>query len=85
MPTECRPTTMLFAPVERRRLAPDFDGGSITSDAGGLLLGRRIGRSGWWIGSLLALSMPGYRNGSNTRWRRWWGSGCLGSRWATRT
>ncbi len=39
MPTECSPTTMLFAPVERRRVAADFDGGSITSDAGALLLG----------------------------------------------
>jgi len=30
---------MLFAPVERRRVAADFDGGAITSDAGALLLG----------------------------------------------
>ena len=39
MPTECSPTTMLFAPVERRRVAADFAGGAITSDAGALLLG----------------------------------------------
>jgi hypothetical protein len=39
MPTECSPTTMLFAPVERRRVAADFDGGAMTSDAGALLLG----------------------------------------------
>ena len=39
MPTECNPTTMLFAPVERRRVAADFDGGAMTSDAGALLLG----------------------------------------------
>ncbi|NHH97656.1 Mobile element protein [Candidatus Nitrosotalea sp. FS] len=30
---------MLFAPVERRRVAADFDGGAMTSDAGALLLG----------------------------------------------
>jgi hypothetical protein len=39
MPTECTATTMLFAPVERRRVAADFDGGAMTSDAGALLLG----------------------------------------------
>jgi len=39
MPTECNPTTMLFAPVERRRVVADFDGGAMTSDAGALLLG----------------------------------------------
>jgi len=39
MPTECNPTTMLFAPVERRPVAADFDGGAMTSDAGALLLG----------------------------------------------
>jgi hypothetical protein len=30
---------MLFAPVEGRRVAADFAGGAITSDAGALLLG----------------------------------------------
>jgi hypothetical protein len=39
MPTECTATTMLFAPVEGRRVAADFDGGVMTSDAGALLLG----------------------------------------------
>ncbi len=39
MPTECSPTTMLFAPVERRRVEADFNGGAMTSDAGALLLG----------------------------------------------
>jgi Transposase DDE domain group 1 len=39
MATECTATTMLFAPVERRRVAADFDGGAMTSDAGALLLG----------------------------------------------
>ena len=39
MPTECSLRTMLFAPVEGRRVVADFAGGAITSDAGALLLG----------------------------------------------
>jgi hypothetical protein len=39
MPTECSTEFDLFGAVEGRRLAADFDGGAITSDAGGLLLG----------------------------------------------
>jgi hypothetical protein len=39
MPTECSTEFDLFGPVEGRRVAADFDGGAITSDAGGLLLG----------------------------------------------
>ena len=39
MPTECSAKTMAFAPVAGRAVVADFDGGSITSDAGGMLLG----------------------------------------------
>lgn len=39
MPTECIPDLFGFAPVERRAVVASFDGGSMTSDAGGLLLG----------------------------------------------
>ena len=39
MPPECSTEFDLFGAVEGRRLAADFDGGAITSDAGGLLLG----------------------------------------------
>jgi hypothetical protein len=39
MPTECISDLFGFAPVEGRRIEASFDGGSITSDAGGLLLG----------------------------------------------
>ena len=39
MPTECNPTLFEFAPVEGHRVVAGFDGGSITSDAGALLLG----------------------------------------------
>jgi len=39
VPTECNPTLFEFAPVEGHRVVAGFDGGSITSDAGALLLG----------------------------------------------
>jgi len=39
MPTECNADLFGFAPVERRAVVASFDGGLITSDAGGLLLG----------------------------------------------
>src|SRR5271167_4222395 len=39
MPTECSPELFEFAPVEGRVVVAGFDGGAITSDAGGLLLG----------------------------------------------
>jgi len=39
MPTECSMDCDLFGPVAGRRVAADFDGGAITSDAGGLILG----------------------------------------------
>lgn len=39
MPTECNADRFGFAPVEGRAVVASFDGGAITSDAGGLLLG----------------------------------------------
>jgi len=39
MPTECSPNLFGFARVEGRAVVASFDGGAITSDAGGLLLG----------------------------------------------
>src|ERR1700754_1138056 len=39
MPTECNPALFDFAPVESRAVVASFDGGSITTDAGALLLG----------------------------------------------
>ena len=38
MPTQCSPGRFDFAPVEGRRVEAGFDGGTITSDAGALLL-----------------------------------------------
>jgi len=39
MPTDCSANLFDFAPVEGRSVVASFDGGSITSDAGALLLG----------------------------------------------
>jgi hypothetical protein len=39
MPTECNPELFGFARVEGRDVVASFDGGAITTDAGGLLLG----------------------------------------------
>jgi len=39
MPTECSADLFGFAPVEGRAVVAAFDGGTITSDAGALLLG----------------------------------------------
>ncbi len=39
MPTECSAERFEFAPVEGRKVVSGFDGGSITSDGGALLLG----------------------------------------------
>jgi hypothetical protein len=49
MLTECSPEQFEFARVEGRRVVAGFDGGAVTSDAGGLLLGatdRAIGLVG---------------------------------------
>jgi TPR repeat protein len=39
MPTDCSADLFGFAPVEGREVVAAFDGGTITSDAGALLLG----------------------------------------------
>ena len=39
MPTDCSPDRFEFARVEGRAVVAAFDGGTITSDAGALLLG----------------------------------------------
>jgi hypothetical protein len=39
MQTECSAKASEFAPVEGRPVVAEFDGGAVTSDAGGLLLG----------------------------------------------
>jgi len=39
MQTECSAKPSVFAPVEGRPVVAEFDGGAVTSDGGGLLLG----------------------------------------------
>ena len=61
MPTECNSDLFEFAPVERRPVMAAVDGGSITSDAGGLLLGatdRAIGLIGRLAGCFLDRRNP---------------------------
>ena len=48
MPTECSAERFDFGVVEGRAVEAAFDGGLVTSDAGALLLGRRIWQSIWW-------------------------------------
>ena len=43
MPTDCNTNAITFAPLGRRRVLAEFDGGAITSDAGALLL-REVAR-----------------------------------------
>ena len=38
MTTQCIPTTLTFQPLGRRDVCAHFDGTTVTSDAGGLLL-----------------------------------------------
>ena len=40
MPTECNTSLFEFAPVEGHKVVAGFDGGTMTSDAGALLLGK---------------------------------------------
>jgi len=40
MQTECAPALFEFEAVDHKKVVAGFDGGTITSDAGGLLLGQ---------------------------------------------
>ncbi len=40
MQTECTPSLFEFEPVDHKKVVAGFDGGTITSDAGELLLGQ---------------------------------------------
>jgi len=61
MPTECSPDLFDFASVESRAVVAAFDGGAVTSDAGGLLLGatdRAIGLVGRFAGCFTDARRP---------------------------
>jgi hypothetical protein len=60
MPTECSADLFGFAPVAGRRVEAAFDGGTITSDAGALLLGA-TGRTIGLIGRFAACFADGRR------------------------
>ena len=84
MQTECIADLFGFARVEGRAVVAAFDGGQMTSEAGAMLLGatdRQIGLVERFAG---CFTDHARRIWSSTRCRRWSGSGCLGSRWATR-
>ena len=46
METQCTPTQLEFHALGRRKVVGRFDGGNITSDAGGLLLRETEKRTG---------------------------------------
>ena len=61
MPTQCSADLFGFAPVEGRRVEAGFDGGTITSDAGALLLGatdRVVGLVGRLAGCFVDARRP---------------------------
>jgi hypothetical protein len=80
MLTQCSRDLFGYEVVEGRRVVAAFDGGEVTSDAGGLLLGatdRAI--------SPPASMTPGCRRRSSTASGSWWRSGCSVSRSSMRT
>ena len=48
--TECNNQPMLFSNLQRKKIQADFNGGQITSDAGGLLL-REVSQLLWGLQS----------------------------------
>jgi len=72
MTTECTQEPFPFHPLNQREVRGQFDGGSITSDAGGLLL-REVEKRTKIIGQFAScFSDYGTPNWSNTGWRSWW-------------
>ena len=86
MPTECNPVSMRFARLKGRDVVGDFGGGTMTSDAGALLLGatdRAIGLVDRFAGCF-SDGRAADRVAHEVA-MLWWASVCSGSRWATRT
>ena len=86
MQTECSPTLFEFEPVERHKVVAGFDGGIITSDAGGLLLGRLDRGLGLNPSDGQLFHRPARpTTASSTRSRPWSASACSPSRSAMKT
>ena len=60
MRTQCSRDLFGYEAVEGRQVVAAFDGGEVTSDAGGLLLGATDRRSVWWDGSRPVLPTAGH-------------------------
>ena len=85
MQTECTPALFDFEPVERKKVVAGFDGGTITSDAGALLLGR-LDRGLGLIPRMATCFMDRRIRGcSSTRSRPWSASACSAWLWAMTT
>jgi hypothetical protein len=71
MPTECITQSLDFGAVEGRNVEAEFDAGSVTSDAGALLLGATDRAIRRWTGLRCAFTMSGVRSeqGSSPRQR----------------
>ncbi len=83
MDTECSVSKLQFQGLGRRRVEAEFNGGQITSDAGGLLLREVESRYGFISG--LAACFGDRRDASpSSVWRSWWGSGFMDWPWAMR-
>ena len=84
MQTECSADLFGFARVEGRAVVAAFDGGTMTSEAGAMLLGatdqqiRMIERFAGCFTDYRAADLV------VTKCRAWWVSGCSGLRWAMR-
>ena len=83
MQTECSADLLGFAPAEGRKVVAGFDGGTMTSDAGAMLLGATDAQIG--LVERFAACFTDYRDaGLNTRCGVWWASGYSGLRWVTK-
>jgi hypothetical protein len=84
MTTECSGKHLEFHPLGQRKVRADFDGGTIMSDGGGLLL-REVEKR-----TAILDRFPGcctdYRDSERVEYtvKEWWPSGCTGWRWGMR-
>ena len=81
MPTQCNQEFLEFHPLDKREVRGGFEDGTITSDAGGLLL-REVEKRTGIIAAVCGLfpRSSARRSASSTGWRSWWRSGCTGWR-----